>query len=48
MIAAAMTAGGWAFMTLSIGGVCGLTWWCFKKVLFPPHDEPDLPGGLGA
>ena len=42
-----LTALGWAFMLLSIGSVTWLTIWCFKKVLFPPHDEPDLPGGLG-
>jgi hypothetical protein len=38
---------GWTFMLLSIAGVTWLTIWCFSKVLFPPHDEPDLPGGLG-
>ncbi len=38
---------GWTFMLLSCIGVTLLTISCFKKVLFPPHDEPDLPGGLG-
>lgn len=38
---------GWVFMLASIGAVCWLTWWCFRKVLFPPHDEPNLPPGLG-
>jgi hypothetical protein len=38
---------GWVFMLASCAGVTWLTFWCFKKVLFPPHDEPDLPGGLG-
>ncbi len=42
-----LSALGWTFMLLSIGSVTALTIWCFKKVLFPPHDEPDLPGGLG-
>lgn len=45
---AALELSGWVFMALSIGSVCGLTFWCFKKVLFPVKDEPDLPGGLGA
>ena len=44
---ATLTTLGWTFMLLSIGSVSYLTFWCFKKVLFPPHDEPDLPGGLG-
>jgi hypothetical protein len=38
---------GWTFMLLSIGSVTWLTIWCFKRVLFPPHEEPDLPGGIG-
>jgi len=38
---------GWVFMLVSCVGVTWLTFWCFKKVLSPPHDEPDLPGGLG-
>lgn len=38
---------GWTFMVVSITAVCWLTYWCFKKVLFPPHDEPKLPPGLG-
>jgi hypothetical protein len=42
-----LTATGWTFMLISCIGVTWLTIWCFKKVLFPPHDEPDLPGGLG-
>jgi uncharacterized integral membrane protein len=45
---ATLTALGWTFMLLSCGGVTFLTYWCFKKVLFPAHDEPDLPSGLGA
>lgn len=44
---ATLTTAGWIFMLLSCGAVTSLTVWCFKKVLFPPHDEPDLPGGLG-
>lgn len=44
---ATLTALGWTFMLLSIGGVCTLAFWCFKKVLFPPHEEPKLPPGLG-
>lgn len=44
---ATLNALGWTFMVVSIASVCVLTFWCFKKVLFPPHDEPDLPGGLG-
>lgn len=44
---ASLTALGWTFMLASILGVSTLTFWCFKRVLFPPHDEPDLPGGLG-
>jgi hypothetical protein len=44
---ATLTALGWALMLASCGGVICLTVWCFKKVLFPPHDEPDLPSGLG-
>jgi len=44
---ASLTALGWTFMLASILGVTVLTFWCFKRVLFPPHDEPDLPGGLG-
>ncbi len=42
-----LSAGGWIFMVLSCGVVIWLVAWCFKKVLFPPHDEPELPGGLG-
>ncbi len=38
---------GWTFMLLSISCVSTLTFWCFKKVLFPAHDEPNLPPGLG-
>lgn len=38
---------GWTFMVVSIACVCTLVVWCFKKVLFPPHDEPNLPPGLG-
>lgn len=38
---------GWTFMLLSIGSVTWLTIWCFKRVLFPPHEEPDLPSGIG-
>lgn len=38
---------GWIFMLLSCGAVTALTIWCFKKVLSPPHDEPNLPPGLG-
>ena len=38
---------GWTFMLVSCVGTTWLTIWCFKKVLFPPHDEPDLPPGLG-
>lgn len=44
---ATLSTGGWIFMILSIGAVITLTIWCFKKVLFPVQDEPDLPGGLG-
>lgn len=44
---ATLTALGWTMMILSIGAVSTLVFWCFKKVLFPPHDEPDLPAGLG-
>ena len=44
---ATLNALGWTFMLVSCGSVIWLTWWCFKKVLFPPHDEPDLPPGLG-
>ena len=44
---ATLDALGWTFMLLSIAGVTALTVWCFKKVLFPPHDEPNLPPGLG-
>ena len=42
-----MTVLGWIFMTASLLLVWVGTFWCFKKVLFPPHDEPHLPGGLG-
>ena len=44
---ATLNALGWTFMLLSISSVCCLTFWCFKKVLFPAHDEPNLPPGLG-
>jgi len=44
---ATLTPLGWTFMLISIGSVCTLTFWCFKKVLFPQHDEPNLPPGLG-
>ncbi len=43
----ALTGTGWIFMLVSVSGVTWLTFWCFKKVLFPQQDEPDLPGGLG-
>ena len=42
-----LTTTGWIFMIVSCVAVTYLTFACFKKVLFPPHDEPDLPGGLG-
>jgi hypothetical protein len=35
-----MTLGGWISMTLSLGFVVGLTWWCFKRVLSAPRGEP--------
>jgi hypothetical protein len=44
---ATLTTLGWAFMLISITSVTALTFWCFKRVLSPPHDEPKLPGGLG-
>jgi hypothetical protein len=44
---ATITALGWTFMLVSCVGVTVLTFACFKRVLFPPHEEPDLPGGLG-
>ncbi|MBP8302305.1 MAG: hypothetical protein KA020_18215 [Planctomycetes bacterium] len=44
---ATLSTGGWIFMILSIGSVTTLVIWCFKNVLFPIQDEPDLPGGLG-
>ena len=44
---ATLSALGWTFMLASCLGVTALTFWCFKQVLFPPHDEPDLPSGLG-
>jgi len=44
---ASLTALGWTFMLASILGVTTLVAWCFRRVLFPPHDEPELPGGLG-
>ena len=44
---ATLTTGGWILMLLSIVSMTALTIWCFKKVLFPPHDEPNLPPGLG-
>ncbi len=44
---ATLNALGWTFMIASIGGVTWLVIWCFRKVLFPPHDEPNLPPGLG-
>ncbi len=44
---ATLTNAGWTFMLLSCGSVIYLALACFKKVLFPPQDEPDLPGGLG-
>ena len=44
---ATLNALGWTFMLLSISSVTVLTYWCFKKVLFPPHDEPNLPPGRG-
>ena len=42
-----LDAFGWTFMLASCVGVTWLTVWCFKRVLFAPSDEPDLPGGLG-
>lgn len=42
-----LTTTGWIFMLASCCAVTALTYWCFKKVLFPAHEEPDLPGGLG-
>jgi hypothetical protein len=44
---ATLTLTGWLFMLVSCGAVIALTVWCFKRVLFPAHDEPDLPPGLG-
>ena len=36
-----MTAGGWVFMSLSIGFVVFLTAFCFYKVLAGPPDAPE-------
>jgi hypothetical protein len=44
---ATLDALGWTFMLVSIVSVTTLTFWCFKRVLAPPHDDTDLPGGLG-
>lgn len=44
---ATLDALGWTFMLVSVIGVTWLTFWCFRKVLFPQHDEPNLPPGLG-
>ncbi len=42
-----LTAGGWVFMIASVAFVWVLTFWCFKRVLTAPRDEPNLPAGLG-
>ena len=42
-----MTAFGWLFMTISVGGVTALTVWCFYRVLTapPPPDDDEPPEG---
>ncbi len=44
-----LTAGGTAFMALSVGFVVALTGWCFYKVLTVPNpqDEAPSPPGYG-
>ncbi len=47
--ARAPTAGGWAFLLVSIVFVWGLTGWCFYKVLTVPNpqEEAKPPAGFG-
>lgn len=39
-----MTTLGWIFMTVSLVGVWGGCFWCFKKVLETPAEEKAPPG----
>jgi hypothetical protein len=42
-----MTFGGWAFMIVSLSFVCGLTGWCFYKVMVVPEAPEAPPASLG-
>jgi hypothetical protein len=41
-----MTTFGWIFMTVSLVGVWGGAFWCYRKVLQTPQEEK-VPIGLG-
>jgi hypothetical protein len=42
-----MTAGGWIFMSLSVGLVIGLTAWCYYRVFTSPGESTEPPETLG-
>ncbi len=39
-----MTAGGWIFMSVSVGAVCVLFSWCMWKVMTTPGESEHMHG----
>jgi hypothetical protein len=42
-----LTAGGWAFMLLSVAFVWGLVIFCYRRVLAAPKETSESPDSLG-